>query len=440
MEQEKESIYKKWVKVGIIIVLLLLIFIPTLIAMKYFAIGQIYDYYVDYIYSISGLNKYLIKSLIITLIVPFIFGINKSLSINQKNRQIGNATLVIIIIIYNLGLYQLTKNVNFAFSEGKILKYYALTPDGVKFHDGPGIEPIYGIRLKPVTPEIISKLKLLENTDIRPIDPSTTKFFNPITGEPQVWYYRDEDGNTEFYNKPAHHPATGEPLRIVTKKIISEWKKKEKIKKQEEQERKKAEIREKEKKEEELKNRQEELKTQQEELKPQQQQQQQEIKPQSQQSSPQIQSNKPSQIIIAKSLIAAATDGNQTPVRVSTNFPAGFNRLYYFAYYMGAIPYRTAFVFKWYKDGVFIREGQFTTPYASGNVYHYIDYDFQEGNYEVQLHTSEQQLDRTFFGVSVRTNISNTNTWEEQQRQLQERNYRQGRQGLENNRNNGTFI
>ena len=221
----------KWLKVGVIIIILALFFVPTILALKYLTISQIYSYFVDSIYNLTGLNKYLVKAVVVLLMIPLIIGIKFVLSpFNKKRKYMGIAILVTLLSLYNFSLYHFTKELYFAFSEGKVLKWYALTPDGVKFFDKAGVEPVYGIHLKPVTPDVIRNLKLLQKGDFRPIDPTNVQFFNPITGEPQVWYYQYPDGTYEFYDKPGYHPITGDSLKSVTKQIYFEWREKAKPK------------------------------------------------------------------------------------------------------------------------------------------------------------------------------------------------------------------
>jgi hypothetical protein len=220
----------KWLKVGAILFLLLLLFIPTIVAMKYVAISQIYSYFVDSISNVTGLNKYLVKAGVALMLVPLFIGLKLFFSIRKKRRYIGTAILVTLLVLYNLSLYHFTKDLYFAFSEGKVLKWYALTPEGVKFFDRPGVEPVYGMPLKPVTPDIIRNLKLLQKGEFKPVDPTNINWFNPITGEPQVWYYQYPDGSFEFYDKPGHHPITGDPLKAATKQIYFDWREKTKPK------------------------------------------------------------------------------------------------------------------------------------------------------------------------------------------------------------------
>jgi hypothetical protein len=220
----------KWLKVGAILILLILLFIPTIIAMKYMAISQIYSHFVGSISSQIGLSKYLIKAGVILMLIPLLLGLKYFFSIKKRRRLIGAAILVTLVVLYNLSLYYFTKDSYFAFSQGSVLKWYALTPEGVKFFDRPGVEPVYGITLKPVMPEVIRNLKLLQKGDFNPVDPAKVNWFNPITGDPQIWYYQYPDGSFEFYDKPGYHPITGEPLKPATKQIHFEWREKAKTK------------------------------------------------------------------------------------------------------------------------------------------------------------------------------------------------------------------
>lgn len=119
-------------------------------------------------------------------------------------------------------------------------------------------------------------------------------------------------------------------------------------------------------------------------------------------------------INITKIIIAAGLGTNQVPFGVDTNFSSGNKRLYFYVSYNGAIPNRTLFVFKWYQNDDQINEAKFTIKYASGNIWNYLDYDFQPGQYQVQVHANGRQLGMTFFKVST----SDAQRAEEQQRQI----------------------
>jgi len=154
----------KWVKVGLILLILLLLFVPSMFILKGVAIHQIYSYYVDSVSSLTGINKYLVKVAVILMIIPFLIGLKFFLfsPFNKKRKYIGAAIVVTIVVLYNLGLYGLTKESYFDFSKGKVSKWYASTPEGIRFFYSPGYDPKYGIALKPVTPKIIANLEKMK--------------------------------------------------------------------------------------------------------------------------------------------------------------------------------------------------------------------------------------------------------------------------------------
>jgi hypothetical protein len=223
---------KKWVKTIIILMIAIIFLVPIIIVLNYISLGLLLSHFFDTIADITGINKYLINALIFLLFVPFVMGISNIFSLNSKRRKNGIIILVTIFIIYNLSLFFLTKDIYFTFSQGSNLKWYALTPEGVKYFDRPGVDPDYGIKLKPVTPDIIKNLKLLVSSNYKPVDPLTAQFFNPITGDAQLWYYKHTDGTFDFFDKPGYDPITGEALQPVTKIVYTEWENKFKLNKE----------------------------------------------------------------------------------------------------------------------------------------------------------------------------------------------------------------
>ena len=220
----------KLIRTGIIITVVIFLILISSAILKHATIHQVYSYYVDSIHHLTGLNKYLIKTAVFSLIIPFIIGLRWYFfsPINKKRRYTGAAILIAIMILYNLSLYYFTRSSYFAFSEGKVLKWYASTPEGVRFFDAPGFDPKYGIELKQATPELIANLektkrgmqpKRLAYDSINEIE-----FFDPISGENKVWYFIDQSGNYELFDSAGVHPVYGEVLRPITKQVISQIK------------------------------------------------------------------------------------------------------------------------------------------------------------------------------------------------------------------------
>lgn len=218
---------KSGVKWLVLVVIGVLFLVPLLIATHYVSLWHIYKGYVDTVSSLTGLNTYLTMAAAALVFVPFSIGVSWTLSWRSDRRHAGEAILIGLFVLYNLTLFFATQHAYFSFNKGETLKWYALTPDGVQLYDRAGVDPKYGAELKPVTKDVVRQLELMQKGEFKPIDPSTATLFNPITGEPQAWFYRYPDGRLQFYDKPGFHPATGETLQPVTKEIYFGWNKDE---------------------------------------------------------------------------------------------------------------------------------------------------------------------------------------------------------------------
>jgi hypothetical protein len=127
-------------------------------------------------------------------------------------------------------MFFLSRGTYFGHTKGEAIKYYAMTPEGIRFFDSPGYDPKYGIELKPVTPDIMMKYQKramgMQPKKIEIVKINNTEFFDPITGDPKVWYYLDSNENYEFFNGPGFHPVYKVELQPVTTEIIQAYQKK----------------------------------------------------------------------------------------------------------------------------------------------------------------------------------------------------------------------
>ena len=80
----------------------------------------------------------------------------------HKFNKFAWAGVLMYVAVFFLSISYFSQNINFRHDQKETLKWYALTPEGVKYFDTPGIDPVYGIVLKPLTPDIIGRLRLLE--------------------------------------------------------------------------------------------------------------------------------------------------------------------------------------------------------------------------------------------------------------------------------------
>ncbi len=56
------------------------------------------------------------------------------------------------------------------------------------------------------------------------VDPEKTNWFNPVTGEPQLWYWTGTGDAYTFFDKAGFDPSTGDPLKRVDRQFQKDWK------------------------------------------------------------------------------------------------------------------------------------------------------------------------------------------------------------------------
>jgi hypothetical protein len=116
-------------------------------------------------------------------------------------------------------------------------KCYVVTRDDIRYGESPGIDPATGRECRPVTAEVIERLRAYKwgNRPQR-IESTDPIFFSLRTGEPIVWYHKDE-------NDLGFDPGTGDELVPITKEMVALWRDQEKKRKEDEGRRKKDEAR-----------------------------------------------------------------------------------------------------------------------------------------------------------------------------------------------------
>jgi hypothetical protein len=110
-------------------------------------------------------------------------------------------------------------------SSGEALQWFVTEPGGVIVrYDSPGYDKA-GVPKRPVTPQICHIIQL-QKRGIRPheitADLRQITFFDNISGQPLVWYFKSPDGRIEFFDAEGMHPMLGEPLLPITKAVVIE--------------------------------------------------------------------------------------------------------------------------------------------------------------------------------------------------------------------------
>lgn len=73
----------------------------------------------------------------------------------------------------------------------------------------------YGTQVKPLDQTELKSMKKVK------VD-AAYQFFSD-TGKPLIWYYKNKDGEYEYFTTPGLHPTTGETLKKITEGIIKKY-------------------------------------------------------------------------------------------------------------------------------------------------------------------------------------------------------------------------
>jgi len=211
-----------WLKWAALAVVALAIVIPLIEIIFSAGLSLVWEQYVESIRQMTGLNKYLVALFSSLLFVPFYIGVTWSFSIFSAKRKKGYAILGTLLSVYYLALFIGTRDQNFDPQTGESTKWWCKGPD---MRDKPGIDPVYGCKLRPLSPEEIER-----RLTVRPVEPrrvtSNDNLFDRATGEAKAWYTRDARGGIEAYDQPGF-TKTGEELIPITPEIVREMLQKE---------------------------------------------------------------------------------------------------------------------------------------------------------------------------------------------------------------------
>jgi hypothetical protein len=217
-----KNFLSKHKRVIIVFVLLALIAIPTIEMIYILSVKGLFSYFAGKVVN-TGVNPYLAKAIVLFLMVPLLWSFKWAFSFRSQRRKAGYAIIAGYIVLFYMSMFFLTREQKFDFATGKAMKFYAHTPEGIRYFDAPGFDPKYGIPLKPVDPGV-ARSQSLSTLPPKKLD-QPSQFFDFATKEPLVWYYKGADGTVEFFDQPGFHPKYAQELKPVTPEIVEEFEK-----------------------------------------------------------------------------------------------------------------------------------------------------------------------------------------------------------------------
>jgi len=208
-------------RVIIIVILLVLLAVPLAETLFVLGLKGWFSYFTGKLTSTTGVNAYLAKAIVLACMIPLLWSFRWVFSFQSHRRNIGYTVVACYILVFFVSMFFMTKDQKFDFATGKATKFYANTPEGIRYFDAPGFDPKYGIKLAPVDPTM-SKSEALRNNPPKMIE-GIPNFFDYVTGEPRVWYYETSDGSVEIFDQAGYHPKYGTELKPIVPEVIVKY-------------------------------------------------------------------------------------------------------------------------------------------------------------------------------------------------------------------------
>lgn len=223
---------------SIIVIALIVVAVVFFLAWGLYAIVPATIAYVTHrLVAVSGLNPYLVRAVVIIATIPFFFALGKLVPNvfdlifgGFKNRRLSMYQNVygVIVVIY-IGVFFLT--MYFYARNDYYRERCVKTPEGLRAFADLKRDPIYGLETHPCTlAEIVTIRRQTKSiagpTPVSVANASTYPFFDSVTGQPKVWYYKRSNGTYALFSGPGDYPGSGVPLKpmneVTREKIIQE--------------------------------------------------------------------------------------------------------------------------------------------------------------------------------------------------------------------------
>jgi hypothetical protein len=204
--------------------------------LKDFLIFGTFDWAVKQFVNATGMSIYLVKGILTIALIPFFLALREIGMVplfkraGRFSKPVAYAIAVCYVSAYFLAMYFFTKDLNFVHGSEKVVatKYCAETPEGTRCFDTPGIDPKYGIILKPVTPEMVAIDEKRKRGNIpKPLvfgSISEITFFDPLNGKALVWFSQSAEGELTLFSSSGYDSATEQELVPVTPQVVEAFK------------------------------------------------------------------------------------------------------------------------------------------------------------------------------------------------------------------------
>jgi TPR repeat protein len=178
--------------------------------------------YAEELADAYDLNSHVTRAILWTSFAAIVVLAGYSFSFSKLRRRIGYAGLLTLVVGHSLVIGRIDANFR---KSGEPEKCYVMTRTSIKTLNRVGIDPETGRECRPLTPQIVEKIAEYQSGHRpRQITVISPTFFDPTTGEPVVWYSRNDRDQIELFDLMGFHPQTGEELIPITPEVAKAWK------------------------------------------------------------------------------------------------------------------------------------------------------------------------------------------------------------------------
>lgn len=178
--------------------------------------------YVEELADAYDLNAGITRAILWASFAAIVVLASYAFSLSKYKRRVGYVGLLALVIGHSLLLGGVDANFR---KNGVAEKCYVMTRTSIKTLNRVGIDPESGRECRPLTPQIVEKIdEYRRGHRPKQITSNDPTFFDPTTGEPVVWFFKNDRGQIELFDLMGFHPETGEELTPVTRDIVQSWK------------------------------------------------------------------------------------------------------------------------------------------------------------------------------------------------------------------------
>lgn len=109
-------------------------------------------------------------------------------------------------------------------------RFWVSSSGRYEFYDAPGYQPQTGDKFVIVTRDVLNRWRDQQKTPTTPqrapnkvTIAADTVFFDPVSGNPCLWYWRKDKGEYEFFDGPGFEPQNGQQLQSFTRNALTQY-------------------------------------------------------------------------------------------------------------------------------------------------------------------------------------------------------------------------